>query len=574
MYRAKSARSGYSDESRDHEADSLELELQKLQQRFRVSEGERKNLYISREQTKNNQKDLLKSLLTEKENLEKNLNLASSKINQTRDNEYSESIRNGTSKIEQLKKEIENEKQLQAQLSAEARRGEKNTKNIRVQSATLRDKQGASDAKVGKKLNDLEGRLYRANSKYNQQLTANSSLREEIETLRIKHRNFQNKDKKYQKVLKTKKEEINEVIEASQEAHEQREEAKHKTIMLRSRAEKDLQQYDTDIKEEERSAENDFQLKEFMEVKNQEREERKANSNKVGTKRREMEQLISTCEVSWARIREITGEDDLDVMLDQFNEVERENFALFNFINEMNNNIEQKTEDIENIQKQFDRHQDVIQSGEEGQQSILANIRSTIETEKERCVAKEAELEVSNAQYVEITTGLNKMLEQVELEYRIKNNGELMESLGYIEEKINDLIAAKALLMEELDPENVAAIKHILVPDPPAISLTDEDMLLTSAPSFSQFRQKKKNKFSDGCQSAIYEVEMPEASVVNQEETSPLSIEEMRVRVRQKTHVKPDSPKKDIAPSLGRKASTVRIDSTGPSRASRELDDL
>ena len=42
----------------------------------------------------------------------------------------------------------------------------------------------------------------------------------------------------------------------------------------------------------------------------------------------------------------------------------------------------------------------------------------------------------------------------------------------------------QALLMEELDPENVAAVKHILVPDPPAISLTDEDMLLTSAPSF------------------------------------------------------------------------------------------
>merc|ERR1712212_1132901 len=74
MYnRAKSARSGYSDESRDHEADSLELELQKLQQRFRVSEGERKNLYISREQTKNNQKDLLKSLLAEKKKKKKKI---------------------------------------------------------------------------------------------------------------------------------------------------------------------------------------------------------------------------------------------------------------------------------------------------------------------------------------------------------------------------------------------------------------------------------------------------------------------------------------------------------------------
>ena len=46
----------------------------------------------------------------------------------------------------------------------------------------------------------------------------------------------------------------------------------------------------------------------------------------------------------------------------------------------------------------FSRHREVIQSGEEGQQSILANIHSTIETEKERCAAKEAELEVSNAQ--------------------------------------------------------------------------------------------------------------------------------------------------------------------------------
>ena len=57
-------------------------------------------------------------------------------------------------------------------------------------------------------------------------------------------------------------------------AHEQREEAKHKTLLLRERAEKDLAQYATDIKDLQRSAENDFILKEFMELKNQEREEK------------------------------------------------------------------------------------------------------------------------------------------------------------------------------------------------------------------------------------------------------------------------------------------------------------
>ena len=37
--------------------------------------------------------------------------------------------------------------------------------------------------------------------------------------------------------------------------------------------------------------------------------------------------------------------------------------------------------------------------------------------------------------------------------------------------------------MEELDPENVTAIKHILVPQPPALPLDDEAHQLVVAPS-------------------------------------------------------------------------------------------
>ena len=39
--------------------------------------------------------------------------------------------------------------------------------------------------KISKKLNDLEGRLYRANSKFNERLCENDKLREEIDTLRL-----------------------------------------------------------------------------------------------------------------------------------------------------------------------------------------------------------------------------------------------------------------------------------------------------------------------------------------------------------------------------------------------------
>ena len=118
----------------------------------------------------------------------------------------------------------------------------------------------------------MEGRLYRANSKFNERLCENDKLREEIDTLRlvfnstlalkrfsrsllrhhekhhsenferIKHRNFQRKEKKYSKVLKMKKEELNELMNASIKSHEQREDAKRKLKHLRAGAEQDFRQ--------------------------------------------------------------------------------------------------------------------------------------------------------------------------------------------------------------------------------------------------------------------------------------------------------------------------------------------
>ena len=59
---------------------------------------------------------------------------------------------------------------------------------------------------------------------------------------RIKHRNFQRKEKKYSKVLKMKKEELNELMNASIKSHEQREDAKRKLKHLRAGAEQDFRQ--------------------------------------------------------------------------------------------------------------------------------------------------------------------------------------------------------------------------------------------------------------------------------------------------------------------------------------------
>ena len=62
-------------------------------------------------------------------------------------------------------------------------------------------------------------------------------------------------------------------MEASAIAYEQREDAKTKHANQRERSEKELAQYNSDIKQLERLNENHFNLKVFMENKNQERME-------------------------------------------------------------------------------------------------------------------------------------------------------------------------------------------------------------------------------------------------------------------------------------------------------------
>jgi len=529
MYRSKSARSGVSDASRDHE-DSNDIEINRLQQRLRIAEGERTAIRQDREYKKKHQIEELKKLQRERDEIAKNYELAVSRQNKTRDAMYTNEIQAGIDRLDALDKEVAKEKEIQSHLDSDLRRGEKRNQNIRVRSANLRNRDGKKpDAAADRQQNDLEGRLDRARSKYSANLSENSELRKEINTLVISHRNFESANKKLEKKVNGIKQEINQVMEASSIAHEQREEAKHKTVLLRERAEKDLAQYATDIKDLQRSAENDFILKEFMDIKNQEREERATGStNAKKARMREMELLLQKCETSWDRIREISETDDLEQLLDQFTETERENFALFNFINELNNIIEQESEEIEHINVKFDEDKENMLSSDEDRNERLQALKDKVETEREFKDKKQEELEESNSQFEELREGVQRMLTQLEIDFKIDNNSRMMDSLGEIEEKLNELIAAKAVIMEELDPENVSAIKHILVPQPPALPLDEEAHQVVVAPSTGNVQPSQSVAISEAT-----EVE-PDRSVSTTADGVALSIETIRERVRLK----------------------------------------
>ena len=49
------------------------------------------------------------------------------------------------------------------------------------------------------------------------------------------------------------------------------------------------------------------------------------------------------------------GDEDIDTLVSNFIKTEDENFALFNYVNELNNDVEIVAEQIENIQSDIDQ---------------------------------------------------------------------------------------------------------------------------------------------------------------------------------------------------------------------------
>ena len=176
--------------------------------------------------------------------------------------------------------------------------------------------------------------------------------------MRVERHRFEDLHKKLEKELQSLRQQINEVIENSTQAYDQREEAQDKMVLMRDKEDKDKMQLNTELKELIRVIDHDKKLKEFMKIKTQERQEdeeliswRKKKESEAAEKRRKEreEHSVEAYETKFKEIEAITGEHDLDKLVERFIQVENKNYALFNFVNELNNQVELLQEQIDQV---------------------------------------------------------------------------------------------------------------------------------------------------------------------------------------------------------------------------------
>ncbi|CAJ1050518.1 coiled-coil domain-containing protein 114 [Xyrichtys novacula] len=393
-----------------------------------------------------------------------------------------------------------------------------------------------------KAIRTLEYRLDRALTRFNEQLNNNSHLREELQTLQIERARFQQLKNRLEKELHNLRKKIGEVVTQSTAAYDARVEAQSKMTMMKEKAEKDLTQYNAEMKELERVIAHEFSLKEFMTTKCSEKrghdeghETGHRQSPKVQRRMDSGEESRDALEEVFEKIKTVTGEDNLDLLVSRFIQVEDRNFALFNFVNEQNNEAEVLRDQISQIQSEIEQFGETALQQEREHQCLLRGF-----DEKRKEIEYQAEDYEQRASILsqildQIKTEVNSIVSKIDCDRSViedklgssagisENN--IMSYLGLVEQKTNELLTIQAFLNskdleKDYNPKDLA--KFLLGQNP---ELLQQNISI---------------------QPAIDSLEYDESPVTDEEER-PLSQGELRRRIMKRVQQKESSHRQAAA---------------------------
>ncbi|KAM8758105.1 coiled-coil domain-containing protein 114 isoform 2-T2 [Acanthopagrus schlegelii] len=528
MPRGRSAISARSDIS-EMDTDGTESELATLQRQFRIMEGDRQAYSLQAREPIRKQQQEIESLLKEQDELHRNRCACKSFSQQQPDSEDTQRLRTLLGQQDMLKEELGKEKQCQNDLEKEIASMQLKLAELRKGEVSTGNKQKSEDRRTRKAIRTLEYKLDRALTCFNEQLTRNSQLREELQSLHIERVRFQQLQKRLEKELHDIRKKIGEIVSLSTAAYDVREEAMSKMTMMREKAVKDLAQFNTEMKELERVIAHEWSLKEFMTTKCSERSGQETVHRQMSELKEQRrvdsgEESLDALEEVFKRIQAVTGEDNLDMQVTRFIQDEDQNFALFNFVNEQNHEAEALRDRISQIQAESEQCQEAGLKQEQDHRSLLRDINEQQKETESQAEDYEHQASIISEILDKIKTELNSIFSKIECDRSViedalgsstgisENN--IMSYLGLVEQKTNELLTIQAFLNskdveKDYNPKDLATF------------------LLGQNPELLQ------QNF--GSRLAINSVDYEaEESPVTDEEEQPLSQDELRSRIMER----------------------------------------
>ena len=438
-----------------------QMELSHLQRQYRCLRNDRRMYTDETENTLRKQKITIEALVKEKKEFEAMMHVASSRQNEKFDQRNVEKL------VELLEREAQAQEELKKEKEAIAGVDEK--------VAVMREKINQQSKKMGgskdvyqekhvanmKLTRILENRLDEMTKKFSIALTGNLKLREHINHVEGQKARFLDLHKRLQAELIEGKKEIDRISEVATTHFTIRDEAQHRMASLRERADREMAVYNAEIKDVKRILEHDRKLRKFMTTKAEDRasileDELMVRAiKKYEAQLNGLQQETSKFEEIFDKIKEATGIEDTDTLVESFIENEDRNFALYNYVNNMNTEIENLKDDIRRLKDEIELIKKEGVDSDVHRKEILNELEQKMVEVTDELTLVNKEYKASRRQLELLKPKVESVFNSIECDrssiaellgigVSIDDNN-IMQYLGIIEQKCNELLQNKAL---------------------------------------------------------------------------------------------------------------------------------
>eukprot|EP00955_Chlamydomonas_euryale_P076567 362716-Chlamydomonas_euryale.AAC.3 len=341
----------------------------------------------------------------------------------------------------------------------------------------------------------LENRLEKAYVKYNQSVTHNKQLRDQIDNLRREKIMFLSIDATLERELAKLKKSMAETIQLANVAFEAKEKAVAEMNVLKLQAEKEMSSFEEEwrqltsiIEEDKRERERQRQrelasrereTQELLKMGTAAMDKSKKRSASRGTNYNQaLEQNVAAEKVAqytraFEQIQGATGIEDIDTLVNTFVTAEDQNYTLFNYVNEVNAEIEKLEDQISGIRAESDRYKT---AGEAWEMSKTMHIHSV----EDKLAAAAAQEELYRTRFdrakgtVEsLKSGISSMFADIGCDTPLVRqvigdtteiaDQNMLAYLGLIEQRVTELLKLHALARRA---EGVAVPSEVLMAQP------------------------------------------------------------------------------------------------------------
>ncbi|KAL5292010.1 CCDC63.2 family protein [Megaselia abdita] len=211
---------------------------------------------------------------------------------------------------------------------------------------------------------------------------------------------------------------IMDLIDQSTMAYDQREELCTKLQQVKSRNESDRMLHIQEMREIQRKLEHDSKLHEFYDIKghrrvNFELEQREAN--KKAQQKYDNEKQLAEYTRIIEEIKELCEEEHTEKLAAQYTRQEEENFALFNYVNELSHEVELLNETTQELTEEIDKQKaDEQEKAHKRKAEALDNLElemARVHLEAEKAMQ---EKEMYDHQLQDLLKGIEKVFNAVD----------------------------------------------------------------------------------------------------------------------------------------------------------------